>query len=96
MRNTTVPHPGILLRKKVIERNGLTVTQAAKILKVGRVAMSNLLNGKAAISLEMCLKIGIVFGEAADVWYNRQIAYDLEKAKKRISQLKLRPYNAAY
>jgi antitoxin HigA-1 len=47
------PHVGGLVRREVIEPLGLTVTEAAKVLGVGRQALSNLLNGKAALTSEM-------------------------------------------
>jgi hypothetical protein len=40
------PHVGSLIRREVIEPLGLTVTEAAKVLGVGRQAHSSPLNGK--------------------------------------------------
>jgi addiction module HigA family antidote len=45
-------HPGIILREDVIKEYGLTVTDAAKLLGVTRVTLSDVLNGKASISSE--------------------------------------------
>ena len=44
------PHPGELLREDVIVELGLTVTEAAERLSMPRVALSCVLNCKAAIS----------------------------------------------
>jgi addiction module HigA family antidote len=46
------PHVGDLIRREVIEPLGLTVTEAAKVLGVGRQALSSLLNGKAVNGTE--------------------------------------------
>ena len=54
-------HPGIFIRQNVIPKN-LTVTKAAKLLGVSRVALSNLLNGKSSLSQEMALRLERVFG----------------------------------
>ena len=43
------PHVGGLIRREVIEALGLTVTEAAKALNVGRQALSTLLNEKRAL-----------------------------------------------
>jgi addiction module HigA family antidote len=51
------PHPGDFIRTEIVEPLGLTVTAAAKILKVSRPALSNLLNGNADLSGEMALRI---------------------------------------
>ena len=51
------PHPGLTLRDDVLRALGLTVTQAAHQLDVSRVALSRVLNARAAISPEMALRI---------------------------------------
>ena len=81
------PHPGLTLRDDVLPALGLTVTQAAQQLNVSRVALSRVLNGRAAISPQMALRIegwlGVENGGRADVWLAQQIAYDLWQARKR-------------
>ena len=44
------PHVGEMIRYEVLEPLGLKVTEAAKVLGVSRPALSNLLNGRAALS----------------------------------------------
>ena len=56
------PHPGDFIRTEIIEPAGLTVTAAAKALRVSRPALSSLLNGKADLSGEMALRIEKAFG----------------------------------
>ena len=65
---------------------GLTVTEAAAQLGVTRAALSRVLNGRAAISPEMALRLegwlGVENGGRADVWIAQQAAFDLRKARK--------------
>ena len=51
------PHVGGVIRRQVIEPLGLTVTEAAKALGVGRQALSSLLNEKAALTSDMALRV---------------------------------------
>jgi addiction module HigA family antidote len=51
------PHPGETLREDVLPALGLTVTEAAAQLGVTRAALSRVLNGRAAISPEMALRL---------------------------------------
>ena len=51
------PHPGLTLRDDVLPALGLNVTEAAVQLGVSRVALSRVLNGRAAVSPEMALRI---------------------------------------
>ena len=80
------PHPGETLREDVLPALALTVTQAAKQLGVTRAALSRVLNGRAAISSEMALRIegwlGVENGGRADVWIAQQAAHDLWKARQ--------------
>ena len=59
---------------------GLTVTQAAQQLGVSRVTLSRMLNGRAAVSTEMALRIeawlGVARGGEARLWPAEQSAYD--------------------
>ena len=81
------PHPGLTLCDDVLPALGLKVTEAAKQLDVSRVALSRVLNGRAAISPEMALRIeawlGIARGGEARLWLAEQSAYDLWQAKQR-------------
>ena len=80
------PHPGETLREDVLPALGLNVTQAAEQLNVTRAALSRVLNGRAAISPEMALRLegwlGVENGGRADLWIAQQAAYDLWKARK--------------
>jgi addiction module HigA family antidote len=79
-------HPGALLRDDVLPALGLSVTEAAQQLDVARVTLSRVLNGRAAISPEMALRIeawlGVERGGEARLWLAEQSAYDLWQARK--------------
>ena len=80
------PHPGETLRDDVLPALGLTVTEAAAQLGVTRAALSRVLNGKAAISPEMALRLerwlGVDHGGRATVWLAMQSACDLWAAER--------------
>lgn len=81
------PHPGLTLRDDVLPALGLNVTEAAKQLDVSRVALSRVLNGRAAISPEMALRIeawlGLERGGEACLWLAEQSAYDVSQVEQR-------------
>ena len=88
------PHPGLTLRDDVLPALGLTVTRAAQQLDVSRVALSRVLNGRAAISPEMALRIeqwlGLARGGEARLWLAEQSAYDLWQAAQRFKTAPMR------
>jgi len=88
------PHPGLTLRDDVLPALGLSVTQAAEQLGVSRVALSRVLNGRAAISPEMALRVeawlGVKRGGDARVWLAEQSAYDVWQAQQRFKAAPMR------
>jgi addiction module HigA family antidote len=88
------PHPGDFVRTEIIEPLNLSVTAAAKILRVSRAALSSLLNGKANLSGEMALRIEKAFGVPMDTLMRMQSAYDIARTRKRQSQIHVRRYRA--
>jgi addiction module HigA family antidote len=77
------PHVGGVIRRQVIEPLGLTVTEAAKALGVGRQALSSLLNEKAALTSDMALRVEKAFGPKMEHLMRMQLAYDLALAQAR-------------
>ena len=75
------PHPGEMLREDILPALGLSVTEAANQLGVTRVALSRVLNARAAVSPQMALRLeawlGVENGGRADAWMAQQAAYDL-------------------
>jgi addiction module HigA family antidote len=85
-------HPGIILREDVIKEYALTVTDAARMLGVTRTALSDVLNGKAAISAEMAFRIEAVFGGTADTWTRLRMKYQNWFASEKVRGLRLKPF----
>ena len=84
------PHPGETLKEDVLPALGLTVTQAAEQLGVARVTLSRMINGRAAISAEMAIRLAQWLGGSAEIWLRLQLQYDLWHAEKN-SKIKIKP-----
>ena len=95
MRMHNPPHPGEIIRELCVEPLGLTVTEAAKALKVTRKTLSTLLNGRAGISPEMALRLYRVFGRTPEGWLRLQSQYDLWKAEMSLDVSGLKRIKAA-
>lgn len=78
------PHPGLVLKDTVVrEDGGISVTAFAKQLKVSRVALSRVINGRAAITAELAIRLAAALGGSAESWVGMQSAYDLWHAKRK-------------
>ena len=90
----SLEHTANILRCFTTGRSELTVTEAAEQLGVPRVALSRVLNGLAAISPEMALRIeawlGVERGGDARLWLAEQSAYDAWQAEQRFKTTPLR------
>lgn len=82
------PHPGEVLQGTVL--NNMTVTEFAKCLGVSRVALSRVVNGRAAVSAELAIRLAAALGGSAETWLRMQVAHDLWHAQKK-RRPKIRP-----
>jgi len=92
LRMARPAHPGQFIRMEVIEPLDLSVTKAARILGVTRPALSALLNGHAALSPNMALRIEKAFGPKMDTLLRMQTAYEIAEARDRAGEIKVRRY----
>lgn len=81
-REMELTHPGEMLKIEIVEGRNLTIAKAADLLGVTRPTLSNVLNGKAAITPNIALRVETVFGGAARFWVRLQSTYDLSIAEK--------------
>jgi addiction module HigA family antidote len=89
------PHPGEILQDTVLRKDGgLTVTEFAKRLDVSRVALSRVVNGRAAVSAELAIRLAAALGGSAESWLRMQVSYDLWQAEKK-RRPKIQPLRAA-
>lgn len=79
------PHPGEVLQDTILGAEGgeMTVTEFAQRLGVSRVALSRVVNGRAAVSAELAIRLAAALGGSAESWLRMQLAYDLAKAEKK-------------
>ena len=93
--NMTPSHPGDFIRTEIIEELGLNVTKAAEILGVRRATLSDLLNGHAALSPEMALRIEKAFGVGMDMLLRMQAWYEASQMRARKSEISVQRYQPA-
>ena len=88
------PHPGEIVRRECLEPLSLTVTRAAQGLGVTRQALSNLVNEKAGVSVEMAHRLSQAFGSTPETWLRIQMAYDLWQTKDRAKEIEVERFAA--
>ncbi|MDQ3583002.1 MAG: HigA family addiction module antitoxin [Pseudomonadota bacterium] len=91
----TPPHPGDFLRMEVLEPLNLDVTRAADILGVRRATVSDLLNGRAALSPEMALRWEKAFDVSMEMMLRMQAAYDAAQMRQCAGNVTVKRYEPA-
>ena len=82
------PHPGLVVKRMLIDGAELSITEAAHALGVGRVTLSKILNKKSGISPEMAVRLSLALNTSSEMWINMQSMYDLWQAEKKRKTLK--------
>jgi addiction module HigA family antidote len=78
------PHPGEIIKEDILPSLNLTVTQAAQQLGITRVALSRVINGKAAISTDLALRLeDWMDGPTAEVWLGMQMDYEIWRERQK-------------
>jgi addiction module HigA family antidote len=88
------PHVGQVIWNGILKPLGLSVTKAAEALGVRRATLSDLVNGKAALTAEMALRIHKAFGPDVDHLLRMQVTYDTAQIRKRAKTIKVKRYVA--
>ena len=83
MRMFKPVHPGRFLRTEIVDAHHLSVTEAAKVLKVSRPTLSSLLNAKTDLSGNMALRFEKAFGVDTDTLMRMQNSYDIAQTRSR-------------
>jgi len=94
MRMKNPSHPGAFVRTMVLDPLELNVSDAARVLGITRPALSNFLNAKAALSPEMAIRLDKAFGVDMETLMRMQSSYDIAQARRRESEIDVRPYVA--
>jgi antitoxin HigA-1 len=74
-------HPGEILADE-LEEIGVSPTELARQLAVPANRISQIIQGKRAISGDTALRLGHWFGMSAQFWLNLQSTYDMRVAEK--------------
>lgn len=73
-------HPGEMIKDELVVR-GMTQKQLAMESGIKPSVLSETINGKRSVSVNMAVALEKALGIPADIWLNLQTQYDLDVAK---------------
>ncbi len=74
--------PGEILLEEFMKPVGVSINQLARDIDVPPGRISEIVNGKRAITADTALRLGKYFGVSPEVWMNLQTDYDLRVARR--------------
>lgn len=77
-------NPGEILREDFLEPLGISINQLSRDLSVPPNRISEIVNGKRAITADTALRLERYFGIEAQFWLNLQTEFDLRMMKRKI------------
>ncbi|MBF0563505.1 MAG: HigA family addiction module antidote protein [Alphaproteobacteria bacterium] len=87
------PSPGEFIRDEILDELHLTVSEAADVLGVRRATLSDLVNGNAALSPEMALRIEKAFGVDMETMLRMQAWHDANAMRRRAGEIDVKRYH---
>ncbi|KKB12194.1 XRE family transcriptional regulator [Devosia geojensis] len=78
-------HPGETLKDE-LEARSLSANQLALALRVPSGRITEIINGKRAITPDTALRLARFFGNDGQFWLNLQTQYDLYMTEKQFGQ----------
>lgn len=76
--------PGEILREDFMQPMGISINQLARDLAVPPNRISEIVNGRRAITADTALRLQRYFNVEAQFWLNLQSEYDLRMIKRKI------------
>jgi addiction module HigA family antidote len=78
-------HPGRVLKSEIDELR-VTANSLALSLRIPANRLTEIINGRRAISADTALRLGRYFGTSAQFWMNLQSGYDLQVAEDLLAE----------
>lgn len=75
-------HPGEVLLEDFMKPLGLSQYRVAQDIGVPSLRISQIVNGKRAVTANTAMRLARYFGTSPDVWLRLQARYDLEVAER--------------
>lgn len=77
-------HPGEILLEEFMRPMGISINRLSRDIAVPPNRISEIVNGKRAITADTALRLGKYLGVSPEIWLDLQSDYDLRIAKRTV------------
>ena len=75
-------HPGEILQEEFLKPMGISINKLSRELLVPPNRISEIVNGKRAITADTALRLGKYFGVSPEIWTGLQADYEIRKLRQ--------------
>ncbi len=89
--------PGEILLEEFMKPMGISINRLARDIAVPPGRISEIVNGKRAITADTALRLGKYFGVSPEIWLDLQSDYELRRAERTFwpeVEKRVHPYSA--
>ena len=83
-KNLPAMHPGFVFKSRILDRNGIKISEAARKMKINRPHLNNFTKGKVSVTAPLAMKLEVATGITSGFWMNLQKTYDLYKNRNLV------------
>ena len=87
MQRSASPHPGHVLRERILPSLGFSVSDTARMLRISRQTLHTILAGTAAVTPEMAMRLARLSDTQPEFWLCLQQQHDLWHAEKSMTEV---------
>ena len=91
-------HPGEILLEEFMKPLGVSINKLARYIDVPPGRISEIVNGKRAVTADTALRLGRYFDISPEIWINLQADYELRVTMRdsgKEIETRVRPFRAA-
>ena len=91
-------HPGEILLEEFMKPLGVSINKLARDVDAPPGRISEIVNGKRAVTADTAPRLGRYFGVSPEIWINLQADYELRVARREAGkeiESRVRPFKAA-
>ena len=85
--------PGEFIREEILAPLGLSISKAAKLMKMRRPTLSDILNNKARLTPDVGLRIERAFGVSMDLLLRMQATHEAAVARRERGDIDIERYD---
>lgn len=91
-----IEHPGVILKEEFMEEYKLSNNALGRALHVPPNRITEIVNGKRAITADTAMRLSRYFSNSVQFWLNLQMAHDLRAVEedRKIIEREIDPYAA--